>query len=127
MLVCVKERVLPGLGNALLGLVICAEPSELEQVVSLLNNILIEFGAECVPVMNNLVVRMLQKRAEFLAQLAEEGEAPQQATVRNQLEQNIFLFLQHTTARRCATILHSDEHSPYLYEAPSTLDQQRVG
>lgn len=123
LLVCVKEKVLPGLGDALLGLVVCAEPTDLEHVVALLNNILIEFGAACAPAMNHLLVPMLQKRGEILAQLAQEGDAPHQAVVRSQLDKTVFLFVQHITGRGCAAILYSEENSAYWSDLLNMLLQ----
>lgn len=123
MLVCAKDKVLPGLGDALLGLVVCAEPSDLEHVVALLNNIVIEFNGACISVMNQLLVPILQKRAECLAQFAQEGDAPHQATVRTQLDKTVFLFLQQISGRGCAAILYSEENSAYLSDLLSTMLQ----
>jgi len=127
LVACIHTKALQYAQQVIPYLLSGAEINETEEVVQVLNQLMVEFGSQCLPVVDALFLLIMNKYQALLppemATAATTGissqlsEAPHIATERHSLHRQRLQFIQHVATYDCAaTLACNPVHIPLLQE-----------
>lgn len=132
MVACIGERILPYEGQILPALLAAADATDADDVVQVLNQLMVEYGQDSLPVVDKLFLSVIDKYSSMSVALESSSTAtvttssavetaagvvaPHLQSERLSLHRQYLLFLQHVACFNCAATLFNPAHLHRLEE-----------